>query len=122
MKHFIEIKDLDSDDILSILEVAKKLKTWHIAKQKLPKLFDNQHLALIMKQASTRTRTSFEVGFTLLGGHVVNMDSNNSQMSRGEIIEDTAKVVSEYCDIIVMRCYEHQELLAMQKSASVSCN
>jgi ornithine carbamoyltransferase len=76
-------------------------------------------LALIFEKPSTRTRVSFEVAMFELGGHAIVLNSENMQISRGESVEDTARVLSEYCDAIAARVYAHETLVEMSDAASV---
>ena len=74
---------------------------------------------MIFQKPSTRTRVSFEVGMYQLGGHAVNLSSNDMQLSRGESVEDTAKTLSRYTNCIMARVYEHDLLEKLAEHASV---
>jgi len=74
---------------------------------------------MISQKPSTRTRVSFEVSMYQLGGHAVNLSSNDMQLSRGESVEDTAKTLSRYTDCIMARVYEHDLLEKLAKHATV---
>ncbi len=74
---------------------------------------------MIFEKPSTRTRTSFEVGINQLGGHAIIINSENSQLGRGETPSDTAKVLSRYVDLIMVRCFKHEMLMELAQYSSV---
>ena len=74
---------------------------------------------MIFQKPSTRTRVSFEAGMYQLGGHAINLSSSDTQLSRGESIEDTAKTLSRYTDCIMARVYDHDLLEKLSQHASV---
>jgi ornithine carbamoyltransferase len=76
-------------------------------------------LAMIFEKNSTRTRVSFEVGMTELGGHAIYLSSADTQIGRGETIADTAKVLSRYVDVIMLRCHSHSTLTELAQHATV---
>ncbi|MCX8195319.1 MAG: ornithine carbamoyltransferase [Candidatus Micrarchaeota archaeon] len=80
---------------------------------------EGKTLAMIFEKASTRTRVSFEVGMTQLGGHAIYFDFTTTQLSRGETMHDTAKTLGRYVDIIMARLYKHSDLLEIAKHAGV---
>ncbi|MDH3677919.1 MAG: ornithine carbamoyltransferase, partial [Nitrosopumilus sp.] len=82
-------------------------------------LLKNKTLSMIFQKPSTRTRVSFEIGMFQLGGHAVNLSTNDMQLSRGESIEDTAKTLSKYTDCIMARVYDHNLLEKLSKYSSV---
>jgi len=82
-------------------------------------LLKNKTLAMIFQKPSTRTRVSFETGMFQLGGHAINLSSQDMQLSRGETIEDTAKTLSRYVDCIMARVYDHNLLEKLSNSSSV---
>jgi len=103
-RHFLALHDYTKAELDALLVLAGELK----AKQKQGishKLLDGKTVALIFEKASTRTRVSFEVGVFQLGGHGLFMSSGTSQMGRGEPIKDSARVMSRYCDGIMIRTY-----------------
>ncbi|ABD45030.1 ornithine carbamoyltransferase [Ehrlichia chaffeensis str. Heartland] len=79
----------------------------------------NKNIALIFLQPSTRTRISFEVGINQLGGNAIILNEKDTQLTRGESIYDTAKVLSRYVDLIVIRILEHNSLLELDKHSTV---
>jgi len=78
-----------------------------------------KQLAMIFEKPSTRTRASFEVGINQLGGSSIVLNTENTQIGRGETIEDTAKVLSRYVDIMMIRCFSHNTLTELAKHADV---
>ena len=94
LKHFLNLSELKTSDIKTILEESHRIKKGKGKKFKTKKI-----LAMIFEKPSTRTRVSFEVGMKLLDGDVVILDTNESQIGRGESLEDTMRVLSRYVDI-----------------------
>lgn len=118
MKHLLKMLDLSKEDITEILDLADKLKEenkkgieHHILKGKT--------LGMIFEKASTRTRVSFEVGMFQLGGHALFISGNDSQIGRGEPVEDTARVLSRYLDGIMIRTFEQNEVEKLAEFGSV---
>jgi ornithine carbamoyltransferase len=103
-RHFLALHDFTKAELDGLLTLAAELKSQQ--KNRIPhKLLDGRTVALIFEKASTRTRVSFEVGVFQLGGHGLFMSSANSQMGRGEPIKDTARVMSRYCDGVMIRTF-----------------
>ena len=106
------------DDLPEILELAAEIKR----KQKAGEIYEplkNRTLGMIFEKPSTRTRISFEVGMTQLGGHAIYLSPKDMQMGRGETVADTAKVLSRYVDAIIYRAFSHDIMLELAKNASV---
>ncbi len=114
VRHFLDISDFEVAELTAILDNAIKLKSGHNDKP----LADKQ-LAMIFEKPSTRTRVSFEVGINQLGGDAVLLASSDSQLGRGESIADTAKVLSRYVDIIMIRTFRHETLLELAENSDV---
>jgi len=113
-KDLIALQDLSQKEIFSLLELTKKLKD-----NPIQPLLAGKNLGLLFTKSSTRTRVSFEVGIFQLGGHSIFLDVNGLQIARGETLEDTAKVLSRYLDGIVIRTYDHQELVKFAQAATM---
>ncbi len=113
MRHFLDIDQIDAKELRGIIELAKKMKS----KNEQP--LKGKFLAAIFEKPSTRTRVSFEVGMKELGGEVITMNSNDMQLGRGETIADTAKVLSRFVDIIMLRANSHATLLELAENADV---
>ncbi len=114
----MSLKDLESEEILSLLELSKDLKReWTDGKS--TDLLKGKTLAMIFQKSSTRTRISFETGMLQLGGNAIYLSSNDLQLSRGESIEDTARTLSLYVDCIVARVYAHSDIEKLASFSSV---
>ena len=109
MKHLLKLKDLTSDEIVEILNLADKLKYENTNGIKHNHL-EGKTLGMIFQKSSTRTRVSFEVGMYQLGGKALFLSSKDLQMGRGEPIQDTARVLSRYLDGIMIRTFDQQEV------------
>ena len=117
-KDLLKLLDLSREDILYILDTADMLK----AERKAGKKHDfptGKTLAMIFAKNSTRTRVSFETGIYQLGGHGIFLSSSDSQLGRGEPIRDTARVLSRYCDCIMIRTYEQDEVEELAQFATI---
>lgn len=106
------------DDILQILDLATNLKNIQTANEHREPLIDKS-LAMIFEKPSTRTRVSFEVGMTQLGGHALYLNTADLQLGRGETIADTARALSRFVDAIMYRGFEHSKTLELAQNASV---
>lgn len=107
MQHLLKMIDLSKQDILDILDLADQLKYENKHNIKHHHL-EGKTLGMIFEKSSTRTRVSFEVGMTQLGGHPLYLSSRDLQLGRGESVEDTAKVLSRYLDGIMIRTFAQQ--------------
>ncbi len=118
MKDFISLHDLTKEEITALLELALKLKD----KQKkgiAHPILKGKTLGMIFTKSSTRTRVSFEVGMTQLGGYPLFLSSNDIQLGRGETIYDTAKVLERYLDGIMIRTFAHSDVLELAEHADI---
>ena len=103
-KDFLKMSDLSSDELLSLIELAEKLK--FEKKNGIPhEILKGKTLGMIFEKSSTRTRVSFEVGIYQLGGMGLFLSSKDTQLGRGEPIKDTARVLSRYLDGIMIRTF-----------------
>ena len=114
-KHFLNYEGLSKEFIISIIDRGLELKSL----DRLPKSLENKSLGLIFEKPSTRTRVSFEIGIQKLGGNSIFLSSSDLQMSRGEPISDTAKVLSSMLDAVVIRTTNHELLEIFSKNSSV---
>lgn len=118
MQHLTFDKDFSKDDIWEIFELAKDLKARQ-KKSEPHELLKGKSLAMIFQKPSTRTRVSFEVAMTQLGGHALNLAAQELQLGRGETIKDTAKVLSRYVDGIMARVFNHQDIMDLAENSTV---
>ncbi len=108
-RHFLTLLDLSPDELQGLMRRAIELK----AKQHAGELYQplrGKVLGMVFEKSSTRTRVSFEAGMSQLGGDAVFLSPRDTQLGRGEPIEDTARVLSRMVDIIMIRTYEHEKL------------
>ena len=118
VRHFLTLQDLTPAELKSIMHRGIELK----AMQKAGEIFEplkNQTLAMIFEKSSTRTRISFEAGMTQLGGHALFLSSRDTQLGRGEPIEDSARVISSMVDGIMIRTFGHDIVTAFAQHSSV---
>ncbi|EAJ7040802.1 ornithine carbamoyltransferase [Campylobacter jejuni] len=105
MKHFLTLRDFSKEEILSLVNHASELK------KEPKKLLQDKTLAMIFEKNSTRTRMAFELAITELGGKALFLSSNDLQLSRGEPIKDTARVIGAMVDFVMMRVNKHESLV-----------
>ena len=111
--NFLSSLDISTQEIFHIFELAKNFKNKNINVE-----FKNKVLGLIFDKSSTRTRVSFQVGMSRLGGSTIDLNPTTSQIGRGEPIKDTARVLSRYCDMIAIRTFNHSDLEEYAKWSS----
>lgn len=116
MKHFLRDDDLDYTEQRALLALARSLKAEPLAAKALA---GPKSVAVVFEKESTRTRMSFQVGIAQLGGNPVIVDAQSSHLSRGETIEDTARVLSRYVDAIVIRTFGDDRIAALAEASSV---
>ena len=104
-KDFLSSLDMSTEEVNHIIELAKSLKNNDINID-----YRNKVLGLIFDKSSTRTRVSFQVAMSRLGGTTIDLNPTTSQIGRGEPIKDTARVLSRYCDVIAIRTFNHSDL------------
>ena len=104
-KNFLSSLDMTKEEIFHIFELAKNFKN-----KKYVYNLENKVLGLVFDKASTRTRVSFQVAMSRLGGSSIDLNPNTSQIGRGEPIKDTARVLSRYCDALAIRTFNQKDL------------
>ena len=109
VKHYLQFSDLNAEEYAYLFERTACIKKKFKAYEKHQPLVDRT-MAMIFEKASTRTRVSFEAGMYQLGGSVVNLTTDNSQLGRAEPIEDSAKVISRMVDLVMIRTYEQTKI------------
>ncbi len=114
IKDFVSMKDLSSKELKKLINLGSSLK-----EKKSGKQLEGKIAGLYFEKPSTRTKVSFEVGIKQLGGEVVHLNPAEMQITRGESIKDTAKVLSKYLDCIVARVFDHKTLVGLAKYAEI---
>jgi ornithine carbamoyltransferase len=115
-RHFLDLDRFDSATLRRMLEMGKAFKRGTGLKAKPLK---GKTLAMLFEKPSTRTRVSFEVGMRALGGEVVVLERDGMQLGRGETVADTARVLSRYVDVIMLRTTREEKLLELAEHATV---
>ncbi len=117
-RHFLSLLDLSSEELRSIITRATELKSMlHNGESYTP--FQNKTLAMLFDKSSTRTRVSFESGMAQFGGHALFLSSKDTQLGRGEPVEDSARVLSRMVDIIMIRTFAHETIERFANVATV---
>ena len=117
-KDLLTLNELSKSELLGIIDSAIKLKK-DLKKGISKPILKNKTLAMIFQKPSTRTRVSFETGMFQLGGYALNLSADDLQLKRGETIEDTAKTLSRYVNIIMARVYSHDEVEILAKNSTI---
>ena len=117
-KNLLTLAELTPKEFIELINYSIKLKK-EFKKGGNKPILKNKTLTMIFQKPSTRTRVSFEAGMYQLGGHAINLSSNDMQLSRGESIEDTAKTLSRYTNCIMARVYDHELLEKLSQHASI---
>ena len=118
MKHLLKLEDWSTDEIINTLNLADQLK--YEQKHGIEhKILAGKTLGMIFEKSSTRTRVSFEVGMTQLGGYPLFLSSNDLQIGRGEPVQDTARVLSRFLDGIMIRTFKQEEVEALAEHGSI---
>jgi len=118
VQHFLTLNDLPASTLKTLIDRAIELK----AETKANKIYQplkNKTLAMIFSKSSTRTRVSFEVGMRQLGGGSINLNPNETQIGRGEPVEDTARVISSMVDAVMIRTDSHAMVQTFADYSSV---
>lgn len=118
VRHFLTQFDLSSAEARAVIERAIELKRLLRARVAHPSL-SGRILGMVFEKSSTRTRISFEVAMVQLGGHAIFLSPRDTQLGRGEPIEDTARVLSRMVDAIMVRTYEHEKIERLAAYANV---
>jgi ornithine carbamoyltransferase len=114
-RHFLAIPDFTRSELLTLLDLAARMKRGDYADKPLA----GRTLGMIFAKSSTRTRVSFEVGAFQLGGHALFLSARDIQLGRGEPIRDTARVLSRYLDGIMIRTFDHADVEELARFASI---
>ncbi len=114
-RDFLSLADLTRDEVVRLFELAARMK--RRAYRETP--LSGKTLAMIFAKSSTRTRVSFEVGAYQLGGQALFLSARDIQIGRGEPIPDTARVLSRYVDGIMIRTFDHREVVELARHATI---
>jgi ornithine carbamoyltransferase len=117
-KHFLTLLDLSAAELQQLVKRAIELKAFNRSGT-IYEPFKHKVLAMVFEKSSTRTRMSFEVGMAQLGGHAMFLSPRDTQLGRGEAIEDTARVLSRMADVIMIRTFEHEKIERFAEYSSV---
>ena len=122
-RHFLDLADFTADTLRALLDAAHARKA---ARAGLPaampdadRPLDGHMLGMVFDKPSTRTRLSFDLAMRQLGGQTMLLNQADTQLGRGETIEDTARVMSRFCDIVMLRTGPHENLLAYAQASDV---
>jgi len=118
MRHFLTLKDLSPSELTQLITRASELKKMHLAGDIYQPL-KNKVLAMIFEKSSTRTRVSFESAMVQFGGGSIFLSPDDTQLGRGEPIEDSARVISSMVDAVMIRTFEHNKVETFAKYSSV---
>ena len=113
-RHFLTLNDLSRSELESIITRAIELKSLRQQNKEQP-IISGKVLGMIFEKSSTRTRVSFEAGMAQLGGSAIFLSPNDTQLGRGESLEDSARVISRMVDIIIIRTFEHEKIEAFAR-------
>ena len=117
-RHYLKEDDFSAEEIRALLARASQLKQeWKNGD--INESLKNRTLVMIFEKSSTRTRVSFEAGMTQLGGHAIHLSSGDSQLGRGEPMEDTARVLSEMADGVMIRTFSQEGLERFAEASSI---
>ena len=117
-RHFLRLTDFSREELLGILALARDLKD-RLRRGEPHRLLEGRTLAMLFEKSSTRTRVSFEVGMFQLGGHALFLSPRDTQIGRGEPVQDTARVLSRYVDAVMVRTFGQDVLEAFARWSSV---
>ena len=118
MRHFLTLLDFSSTELLAMIDRASEMKREHQAGID-QRAYPGKVLGMIFAKSSTRTRVSFEAGMTQLGGHAMFLSPQDTQLGRGEPIEDSARVISSMVDIVMIRTFGHDIVERFAEYSSV---
>ncbi len=118
MRHFLTLRDLSAEEIHRLLRRAAELKALHY-EGALHQPLQGRVLGMLFEKSSTRTRVAFEAGMAQLGGHAIFLSPRDTQLGRGEPVEDTARVLSSMVDAVMIRTYGHDQLERFADRSSV---
>ena len=116
--HFLHVNDLTSEEVRSLLDLAKKIKPLVLDRSPAYRPFDTRTLAMVFTKPSTRTRVSFESGFYRLGGHALCLGEEVG-IGKRESVADVSRVLASMNDVIMARLFAHEDILGLAEHSSV---
>jgi len=119
LRHFLSFSDLTGAEVRRVIQRAIELKKQTRGGVHHDHILRGKTLGMIFEKSSTRTRVSFEVGMRQLGGHALFLSPRDTQLGRGEPIEDTARVLSRMVDCVMIRTFEHEKIERFARYATV---
>lgn len=119
VRHFLTLLDLEPNEAQALIDRAIELKRQHKAADVVYEPLKNKVLGMVFEKSSTRTRVSFETGMAHFGGQAIFLSPRDTQLGRGEPIEDSARVLSRMVDIIMIRTFEHEKIELFAKYSQV---
>lgn len=117
-RHFLTLNDLSAQELQDVIESAINLKA-ALRRGESNTAFAHKVLGMIFEKSSTRTRVSFEAGMAQMGGHAIFLSPRDTQLGRGEPIEDSARVLSRMVDMIILRTFDHATIETFAKYSTV---
>ena len=118
-RHFLDISEVPLGELRNMLAASRAMKAKLKAHEEGRKPLASKTLAMIFEKPSTRTRVSFDVGMRQLGGESIMLTGAEMQLGRGETVADTARVLSRYVDVIMLRTTKEEKLIEMAEHATV---
>lgn len=118
LRHFLTLLDLSKSELHGLIARAQELKN-QVRRGESYTPLKNRVLAMIFEKSSTRTRVSFEVAMNQFGGNAIFLSSNDTQLGRGEPVEDTAKVISRMVDCVMIRTFSHEKVEKFAQNSKV---
>lgn len=118
VRHFLTLLDLTPAEADALIQRAIELKAMHY-RGEIYEPLKNKVMGMVFEKSSTRTRVSFEAGMAQFGGHAIFLSPRDTQLGRGEPIEDSARVLSRMCDVIMIRTFEHEKIETFAKYSRV---
>jgi ornithine carbamoyltransferase len=119
VRHFLDLIDIPRDDLRDMIAVSRAIKARRKSGGAADRALAGKTLAMIFERPSTRTRVSFEVAMRQLGGDAIMLTADEMQLGRGETIADTARVLSRYVDVIMIRTLDHEAVAELARHAAI---
>src|SRR5690606_6663092 len=118
LRHFLTLSDLTKQELENLIKRASELRKMQHAGE-IYQPFVGRTLGMIFEKSSTRTRISFETGMGQFGGNAIFLSPNDTQLGRGEPLEDSARVISSMVDMVMIRTFEHEKIETFAQHSSV---